>query len=336
MTTLVTGASGHVGANLVRTLLAQGRPVRALIHLDRRAVEGLDIMTVQGDICEPRSLDRAFEGVETVFHLAANLSLTSTRDLETVNVSGTKNVVDACLRHRVKQMVHFSSIDAIAYNPEITMVDESSPLLQSSSYSTYGQSKAAAEREVRRGLERGLNIITIRPTAILGPFDYQPSFFGQVLLLLARGRMPGLITGGFDWVDVRDVIQGALQAEKTAPTGAEYLLSGHWASLCDVAAIVNDVAGRGVPKFVCPLWLAGIGAPFATAYARMRNKRPLFTQFSIKTVRNSKRVSHEKATRELGYQPRPLESSIEDTLNWFCEAGKLDLAISNHRLEKPQ
>jgi dihydroflavonol-4-reductase len=333
MTILVTGATGHVGANLVRTLMAQGRPVRALIHVDRRAVEGLDIETVPGDICEPESLDKAFEGVETVYHLAANLSLTTTRELETVNVSGTKNVVDACLRHKIKQMVHFSSIDAIAHNPEVKLIDETSPLVQSSSYSTYGQSKAAAEREVRRGLDRGLNIVTVRPTAILGPFDYQPSFFGQVLLLLARGKLPGLISGGFDWVDVRDVIQGAIQAEKIAPSGTEYLLSGHWASLCDVAAMVNDIAGRGIPKFVCPLWLAGIGAPFATVYARMRKSRPLFTRFSIKTVRNSSRVSHEKATRELGYQPRPLQRSIEDTLKWFCEDGKLDLA-DNHNSEK--
>ncbi len=335
MITLVTGATGHVGANLVRTLMAQGRPVRALIHIDRRATEGLDIETVHGDVREPESLDKAFEGVDTVYHLAANLSLTTTREFETVNVAGTRNMVDACLRHGVKRMVHFSSIDAVAYNPEVELIDESSPLLQSSSYSTYGQSKAAAEREVRRGLNLGLNIVTIRPTAILGPFDYQPSFFGEVLLSLACGKFPGLITGGFDWVDVRDVIQGATQAENVAPSGAEYLLSGHWASLCDVAAMVNDIAGKGIPKFVCPLWLAGIGAPLATAYARIRKRRAIFTRFSINTVRNSRRVSHEKATRELDYQPRPLPHSIEDTLKWFCEAGKLNLSI-NKQLEKSQ
>jgi dihydroflavonol-4-reductase len=326
MTILITGATGHVGANLVRTLLAMGKPVRALVHIDRRAVEGLDIETVQGDVCKPESLDKAFEGVETVYHLAANLSLTAARQMGPVNVSGTRNVVDACLRHGIKRLVHFSSIDAIAYNPEIDLIDESSPLLQSSDYLSYGQSKAAAEREVQRGLERGLNVVTVRPTAILGPFDYQPSFFGEVLLSLARGKLPGLVTGGFDWVDVRDVIQGAIQAEAAAPSGIEYVLSGHWASLCDVASIVNDVAGRGVPKFVCPLWLAEIGAPFVTGYSRMRKRRPLFTTFSIKTVRNSRHVSHEKASRELDYQPRPLQQSIEDTLKWFCECGKLEIS----------
>jgi dihydroflavonol-4-reductase len=93
--------------------------------------------------------------------------------------------------------------------------------------------------------------------------------------------------------------------------------------------MVKEFTGRGTPGFVCPLWLADIGAPFATAYALLRKRRPLFTRFSIKTVRNSRRVSHEKATRELGYEPRPLRSSIEDTLKWFGATGKLDIA--NHQ-----
>jgi dihydroflavonol-4-reductase len=335
MTILVTGATGHVGANLVRALMTQGRSVRALIHVDRRAVEGLDIETVRGNICEPESLDRALEGVDTVYHLAATLALTATPKIESVNVYGTRNVVDACLRHSVRRMVHFSSIHALAHDPTRDLVDESCTLVQMGRCTTYNQSKAAAEREVRRGLDRGLNAVIIRPTAILGPLDYQPSFFGEVLLLLARGKLPGLVAGGFDWVDVRDVIQGAIQAEQTAPSGSEYLLSGHWATLSDVAVMVDEIAGGGIPGFNCPLWLAGLGAPFVTAWARIRKRRPLFTSFSIKTLRTSERVSHEKATRELGYQPRPLQRSIEDTLEWFSEAGQLDLG-SSHRSEKSQ
>jgi len=259
--------------------------------------------------------------------------LTTTRELKTVNVSGTKNVLDACLRHNVKRIVYFSSIDAVAHNPEVKIIDESCLLVEPERCTTYGQSKAASEREVHRGLDSGLNIITVRPTAILGPFDYQPSFFGEVLLLLARGKLPGLVAGGFDWVDVRDVVQGAIKAEEKAPSGADYLLSGHWASIKDIAAMVNNLAGKGIPKFNCPLWLAGIGAPFATAFARMGKRRPLFTSYSIKTIRGSDHVSHEKATRELGYEPRPLQCSIEDALNWFSETGQLHLP-NNHKYEK--
>ena len=323
MTILVTGATGHVGANLVRALIERGSSVRALIHNDRRAIEGLDVEAVQGDVCQPESLDRAFKGADVVYHLAANLSLTTSRRMEAVNVYGTRNVVDACLRNGVGRMVHFSSIHAVAHKPTRDLVDESCRLVPSTRCSNYGESKAAAEREARRGLERGLSIVIVRPTAIVGPFDYQPSFFGEVLLSLARGTLPGLVAGGFDWVDVRDVVQAAIKAEKVARPGTDYLLSGHWSTLRDVAAIVHDLAHADIPRFDCPLWLAGLVAPFATAYDRIRNRRPLFTSFSINAIQTSDRVSHEKATRELGYQPRPLTSSIEDALRWFCEARQL-------------
>jgi dihydroflavonol-4-reductase len=326
MTTLVTGATGHVGGNLVRNLLARGQPVRALIHLDRRALAGLDIETVPGDVRDPASLDRALAGVDTVYHLAATISLTAGPALKDVNVAGTRNVIEACLRHHVKRLVHFSSIHAVAPHPTRPLVDESCPLVDSARCSNYNQSKAAAEREIQRGLDRGLNVVIIRPTAILGPYDFGPSFFGEALLSLARGRFPALVAGGFDWVDVRDVVHGAVTAAQTAPPGADYLLAGHWATLRDLAVIIDEIAGSGVPGFNCPLWLAGLAAPFATAYARLCHQRPLFTSFSIKTLQASDHVSHDKATRELNYQPRPLFDSVKDTLTWFQEAGLLSLS----------
>ena len=327
MTTVITGASGHVGANIVRALAVQGKIVRAMIHVDRRAIEGLGIQTVNGDVLEPASLDRAFEGADTVYHLAASISLADTRRMKTVNAIGTKNIVEACLRNRVKRLVHFSSIHAVAPAPRRNMINEECALVEPRDCSTYARSKAAAEEEVHEGLQRGLNAVIVRPTAMLGPYDYQPSFFGRLLIGLARGGFPGLVAGGFDWVDVRDVVDGAIRAEATAPAGAEYLLSGHWESLRGVAAMVDSVTNNGIPKLICPVWLAGLGAPLMTVFDRMTKRPPLFTSFSIEAIRSSERVSHQKATRELGYQPRPLQRSIEDTLTWFCEAGQLGSSI---------
>jgi dihydroflavonol-4-reductase len=294
-----------------------------MIHVERRALEGLDIETVRADVLEPASLDKAFEGVDTVFHLAASISLSDNRKMKAVNAVGTRNVVEACLRKRVRRMVHFSSIHAVAYSAGRDLVDESCPLVASLDCEDYGRSKAGAEGEVHKGLEGGLSTIIVRPTAMLGPHDYQPSFFGQVLLALARGKLPALVAGGFDWADVRDVVEGAVRAEETAPSGAEYLLSGHWATLRDVAEMISRITNSAVPKFTCPLWLAGLAAPLATCFDRMSGRRPLFTSFSIDSIRKSERVSHQRASTELGYQPRPLQSSIEDTLKWFGENGRL-------------
>jgi len=295
-----------------------------MIHADRRALNGLATETVRGDVLDPASLDRVFEGADTVYHLAANISLSDTRKMKMVNAVGTKNVVEACLRNRVRRLVHFSSIHAVAHSPSRGMIDESCSLVAPLDCSNYSRSKAAGEEEVHKGLQSGLDAVIIRPTAMLGPHDYQPSFFGEMLLSLARGKLRGLVTGGFDWVDVRDVVEGAIRAGDTAPAGAAYLLSGHWATLRDVATMVDKITNNGVPRFMCPLWLAGLVAPFATSLGRMTKRRPLFTNFSINTIRTSEHVSHDKATRELGYQPRPLQNSIEDTLMWFKEDGRLE------------
>jgi len=320
---VVTGAAGHAGANLVRALV-QGRPVRALVHLDRKALEGLDIEVVTGDICDPDSLLKAFAGAEVVYHLAARISIAkeSWSRLEAVNVIGTRNVVEACLRCGVRRLVHFSSIHTIADTTDIP-VDESDPLVESRRYSPYDRSKAAAEREVRQGIERGLGAIIISPTAIIGPHDYKPSHFGEALLRLANGQLPALVAGGFDWVDVRDVVQGAMRAEERAPVGAKYILSGHWLSLREVAKMTEQITGVKAPASVCPMWLARIGAPFITAFDLLARRRPLYTSISLQALRGHRQISHQKATRELDYQPRPFWETLIDTLKWFEAAGKL-------------
>ena len=113
-----------------------------------------------------------------------------------------------------------------------------------------------------------------------------------------------------------------MQAEERAPTGARYLLSGHWVSMCDIAAMVAEITGVSAPGFVCPLWLARIGAPIVTALYRLNGKRPLYTSVSLRALRSNRNVSHEKATRELGYQPRPFRETLADTLQWLEESGR--------------
>jgi dihydroflavonol-4-reductase len=325
MTVVVTGAGGHIGANLVRALIAQNRPTRCLVHVHDRALQGLATEIVPGDTGDVTSLCRAFEGADVVYHLAARISL-SMDDwprLESVNVTGTRNVVEACRRTGVRRLVHFSSIHALQQEPFSIPVDESRPLVTSKRCPPYDLSKAAGEKAVRQAIEQGMDAVIIYPTAIIGPHDYQLSHFGEALLLLARHRLPALVTGGFDWVDVRDVVAGAMLAEKKAPPGAAYLLSGHWVSMCDIAAMVAEITGIPAPGFVCPLWLARLGAPFITAASRLKGSRPLYTGVSLRALRSNRHISHARATRELGYQPRPFRETLLDTLHWYEETGQL-------------
>jgi dihydroflavonol-4-reductase len=325
MTVVVTGAAGHVGANLVRALVAQGRPVRCLVHVNSRPVDGLAVEKVAGDVSDPDSLYRAFQGADVVYHLAARISL-SMNDwpaLEAVNVEGTRHVVAACLRAGVGRLVYFSSIHALVQEPLSAPVDESRPLVSSRRCPPYDRSKASAEVVVRRAIEQGLDAVIISPTAIIGPHDYEPSYFGEALIRLARHKLPALVTGGFDWVDVRDVVSGAMLAEARAPRGTGYLLSGHWLSMCDIAAGVERITGVPATRFVCPLWLARASVPVIKGISRLNGRRPLYTDVSLRALQSNRRISHAKATRELGYLPRPFRETLFDTLRWFEENGQL-------------
>ncbi len=331
MTTVVTGANGHIGANLLRALLSQGRPVRALIHMNKQAIENLHTDVVEGNICDLSSLYRAFDGAEIVYHLAACISLSMDEWplLEMVNVIGTRNVIDACLRCGVRRLVHFSSIHAFSQDPVDIPVDESRSLVESKHCPPYDLSKAAGEKEVLMGIERGLDAVIINPTGVIGPYDYGPSHFGQFLLSIASGSLPALVDSGFDWVDVRDVVEGAIRAEKQAPSGAQYLLSGHWVSMRDLADVVEKITSVPAPRLVCPMWLAPAGIPFVTAYARLTGKRPLYTRVALKALHSNRNISHQRASRDLNYHPRPFRETLIDTLRWFEESGYLNRSLTS-------
>jgi len=320
----VTGASGHVGANLVRSLIEQGRRVRTLVHRDRRALEGLDVEQVEADVLDRNSLERAFDGSDVVYHLAVHISI-SKRDAPLaarINLEGTRNVIEASRAAGVGKLMHFSSIHALSSIPRDEVIDESRPLAGENA-PVYDRSKAEADRLVLGAVNQGFNAVILNPTAILGPYDFKPSYMGKTLLSIYNHDLKSLVTGGFDWVDVRDVVRGALAAEQRAKPGDRYLLSGTWLSVQDLALMVEEVTGARVTRFTAPMWLARVGVPFVSISASIRHTEPLYTHESLNALRNHRYVSHEKASRELGYRPRPLVDTVRDTFSWFEDRGYL-------------
>jgi dihydroflavonol-4-reductase len=328
MQVAVTGASGHIGGHLVRSLLAEGHQVRALYASDTRPLDGLALEKIRCDVNEPASLQQAFAGVELVFHLAARISLEGDADgsVWRANVDGTRNVCAACLAKGVRRLVHFSSVHALRSDPLDEPMDEARGFSDEGPLPCmpYDRTKAAAERVVQEAIGQGLDAVMVNPTSVVGPVDYKPSAMGAVLLMIARRELPGLVDAGFDWVDPRDVAAGAIGAAKAGRKGERYLLGGRWASICDLAAFAADEAGVKLPHLVAPLWLARMGTPFAVGWARLRGKRPVFTADSMETLRfSNKDVRHDKAASDLGYSPRPLEETIRDSIRWFQGEGML-------------
>jgi dihydroflavonol-4-reductase len=333
MTAVITGASGHVGATLVRILLARGERVRGMVHHDRRALDGLDVEVVPADVCDPSSLLRVLRGDDVVYHTAAHISiLPSERDsLEAVNIRGTRNVVDACLRCGVRRLVHFSSIEAFSDRPPDALIDETHARAEGPDDGPYARSKAAGEAVVREGAARGLDAVILNPTAIIGPYDYRGGPLSDAILRLARGALPFLVEGGFNWVDVRDVAAGAVRAAESAQPGAQYILAGHWVSLRDLAALIQEITGTPAPHWIAPMALARIGAPFITEFSHLTGQRALYTSASLRPLRGYRHVSHDRASRDLGYRPRPFRETITDTIGWFEEGGYLGRTMAQPR-----
>jgi dihydroflavonol-4-reductase len=323
MTTLVTGATGHIGVNLLRALMREGRKVRAFVRSDVHWLDGLDVEIVRGDIRDAEAVRKAVRGAEVVYHLAAHISIIrgEAHVVRECNIQGPRNVVGACLDAGVRRLVHFSSIHALSVLPRGATVDETRALNSDlDPVPHYDRSKSMGEREVRAGIERGLDVVTVNPTGVIGPYDYRPSAMGSVLLDLYHRRLPSLVDGGYNFVDVRDVVAGAMAAEARGRKGERYLLSGHWVSTPQIGAIVEEVTGKRAPRFVCPMWLARTAAPFAELYAKAAGRPPLFTSAALHALRNHREISHKKATDELGYAPRPTRETIADTFEWFRDA----------------
>ena len=325
MDTAITGSTGHVGASLVRMILDGGRSVRVLVRNDLRAIEGLDVETTQGDVTDLDSLMKLTKGAKTVFHLAAKISIVGPEggSVEKINVNGTRNVIEACRRNKVRRLVHFSSIHAYRSHPVTELIDETRPLALGTDEFVYDRSKALGQVEVLRAVADGLNAVIVNPAACLGPYDYKPSRMGEVLLDLYHNRYPALVDGGYNWVDARDVAWCALAAEKKGRTGQSYLASGNWYHVCDVARIIEKLYDRKTPCRATPMWLCMLPAYLVMGYSKVMNVTPKFTPYAMKTLKSHRIISHEKATRELGYKPRPIEETIRDTLEWFGSQGKL-------------
>ena len=324
-TVALTGASGHVGANLMRALIASGYNVKVLVYRDHRAVDGLDVEIIKGHLLDSDSLENLIKGSQFVVHLAVGISIskhTSSQVYDT-NVKGTENVVKIALQNNVKRLIHFSSIHAINQFPLDQPLNEKRSLVDDNAY-LYDRSKAEGERIITDYVNKGLDAVILSPTSILGPFDFKPSLMGQVLLKIAHKQIPMLIPGGYDWVDVRDICQATIAALHQAQKGEKYLLSGAWLSLTGLSEIIGSVIQKKTVKTVCPFWLAKASLPFLNLIDRIQKKDLLYTKESLNIlVTGNRNIDSSKAKQELNFNPRPLKETINDSFDWFQKQGYL-------------
>jgi len=320
---IVTGSTGFIGNALVRELLRRGKEVRALVRStsDISSLEGLEIEKAVWDIHNTDSLMKAFRGADTVYHLAAMISIMpgDWALIRNTNLEGTRKVIDACLKCGVKRLVYTSSIHALKETPVGTVIDENMPFEPNSNRGEYDRSKALASLEVIEAAKDGLDSVVVCPTGVVGPYDFRISAITQTFIDFAGSKMKMTINGAYDFVDVRDVAVGHIMAAEKGKTGQYYILSGERVTMDEMMSMLSEVSGVQPPKYKVPTWLAKTAGIFTPVYYKLANKTPRFTIYSINTLQSNSYISSEKASKELGYNSRPVRKSIEDTFDWFRE-----------------
>jgi len=327
MTTLLTGATGFVGAAVLRRLIKTGYNVRALVrpNSDRRNLSGIDCEIVTGDLAEPESLQRAVQSCEAVFHVAADYRLwvVDRAKMNRVNVQGTVDLIRAAAAAGASRIVYTSSVATLRLRDDGFPADEKSDAELPDMIGVYKQSKFLAEREVKRLVaDEGFPVVIVKPTAPFGPGDVKPTPTGRMIIEAASGRMPAYVNTGLNVAHVDDVAAGHLLAYDRGVVGESYILGGENRSLQWILETVAELTGRRPPRIRLPHWFITPIAYIVEGITRIRGAgEPMITVDAVRMARKPMYFSSEKARSALGYSPRPAVEALRDEIEWFRKHG---------------
>ncbi len=318
----VTGASGFVGANLVRALLARGWSVRVLVRGDALSLDGLNVARVRGDLFLP-DLAGAMRGCDAVFHVAATYSLWR-RDRDAVlraNVDGTRAVLHAARAAGVPRTVHTSSVAAIGVRDDGEPADETYQTATADLVGTYKRSKALAEEEARRAVASGQDVVIVNPTTPVGPWDAKPTPTGDIILRFLNGRMPAYVDTGLNLIDVRDVAAGHVLAYERGVCGERYILGHENVTLRELLARLASLTGRAAPVIRLPHVVPLAYAAFRELVLARAGIPPDVALDGVRMARQRMFYATEKAVRDLGLPQSPVTGALSDAVTWFRDHG---------------
>lgn len=319
---IITGAAGHLGSTIIRELIKEDVTVRGLVLPGEEKVYADKVTYFEGDITVPESMEPIFrqtEGFEVYcIHTAGIISISDDVPpiMMKVNVEGTRNVVELCKKYAVKRLVYTSSVHAIPEGTQLAVIREITRFDPEAVIGGYAKTKAMASQIVLDSVAEGLDAVIVHPSGILGPYDSGSNHMVQLIKMCITNKLPASIRGGYDFVDVRDVAKGCINAALCGKKGACYILSNRYVSVRNMVDYARKCT-NGKKKVCLPMSLAKAAVPFFELSAKVNKTRPLFTKYSLHTLESNSCFSHEKATAELQYAPRDIRDTIRDTVAYL-------------------
>ncbi|HEY7826520.1 MAG TPA: hopanoid-associated sugar epimerase [Candidatus Acidoferrales bacterium] len=340
MTSLVTGGTGFVGSHIVRQLVSAGRPVRVLVRPTSQltALQGVAFERAEGDLRDAASLDRAMQGVECVYHAAADYRLWSRHpeEIYDANVGGTRRILEAANRAGVRRIVYTSTVATIAVPQDGgALPNEDTPAKLEQMVGHYKRSKFLAEREALEAAAAGAPVVIVNPTAPVGPGDWKPTPTGRILLDFMNGKMPAYVDTGLNLAAVEDVAAGHLLAAEKGRAGERYILGARNMTFKEILDALAAITGRSAPRVRLPHAVA-LAAGYADEWvARLSGREPRIPVEGVKMSRHRMFVASDKAARELGYHPGPVEKALERAVRWYESNGYVGADAKNKRVAHP-
>ena len=322
---LVTGCTGHIGNVLIRHLIENRYKVTALVlpNEDLTPIKDLDVKIIEGDITDRDFVFKIIKKDFTVFHLAGIIDIGNIppQKVFEVNIDGTKNVVDACIKNKARRLLYTSTVNII--DPiDGRVLKEPKTFNAKIIKGPYAVSKYQATQYILDKCESGcLDAVILYPSAVVGPFDFKVSEVGQVILDFMNKKLYGYVAGGYNFVDVRDVANALCLASRRGKGGESYIISGQSMTFKSLLITVNKTLGRKYmpPKFA--IWFVKLFAKVSSAFYKIRGKKPILSSYSITAFTRNSNFSYKKATKQLGYKPRSVIESVKDSVKWFIDNG---------------
>ncbi len=321
----VTGATGFIGASLVRELLEQGHAVKALVRpgSDKKNLQGLDIELCEGDLRSRESLAKGLSGCDTLFHAAADYRLWTSdpQAMYAVNVQGTRTILEVALELGVSKVVYTSSVGTLGNPGDGTPGTEETAVSFSDMVGHYKKSKYLAEKEAAAFVERGLPLVIVNPSTPVGRLDIKPTPTGKIIVDFLNRKMPAYLDTGLNLIDVEDCAKGHVLAAQYGRIGEKYILGNENLTLRRIFTMLEEISGVRAPRIRLPYTPILLAAHINEAISRLTRKEPLIPLAGVQMAGKFMFFDSSKALRELGLPQTPVKVALHKAVNWFCEAG---------------
>jgi dihydroflavonol-4-reductase len=326
MLVFVTGATGFVGSHVARVLAERGADLRLLVRSssDPKNIQALKADRVIGDLRDPASLDRAIEGCDVVFHVAADYRLW-VRDPQQMfrsNVEGTRSILEAARKNHVRRVVYTSSVATMGFTGNGHPADEGSPVSIANMIGPYKRSKFMAEELAMSAGRDGMDVVVVNPTTPVGEQDIKPTPTGRIIVDFLKKKFPAYVDTGLNLVDVDECARGHVAALEKGKSGERYILGGENLTLKQILDKLANLTGLPSPSMRVPYAIAlAAGVVDEVVTGRMLGREPRATIDAVRMGRKKMFVTSTKAERELGWKTVPVDNALRRAVEWFTANG---------------